>query len=267
MKWCVCRRSGYSNNYDLDPKKMVCKLAAKTRNENAMKGKGMNAINLSRDGCQARSIVEILAYLSKHAIPRSSTGSVDMDYEDDCDYLATETLFSPMGLTLYGVESRALRGRNMMKRELMATGPLIIIMRLTEEFSQFTGKLFNTDKFSYLDRNGEVLKPGVVAPESEWNNHFMVVVGWATTSEGVSAWVVLNSWGAIYEKSVHTSMMDTSGNEKGQFTMGTMIAMDLDGPGKLEITNRIAYMIGTPMATDLRESYYKVDPKSVVPVT
>ncbi len=218
---------------------IVCKFALRTRNEKVLEGKRGQKIDLSQDGCQARSIVEVLSFLSTRALPRSSASTAEHDDRDDCDNYSNEILYSPLGLTLSGVESRAVRGRVRMQREMMATGPLIIIMRLTEEFSTFTGSLFNPSTHTYLDRDGKTLSPSLSSSlsEKDWNNHFLVAVGWAKTEDGTSAWIVMNSWGEIYPMNEITKGMNIAKGKEGK-TIGTMIAMNADGKGMLEITTR-----------------------------
>ncbi len=160
--------------------------------------------------------------------------------------------------------------------ESLRSGPVVATIRLTWEFQEFTGSLFNPegkqtfcreskegDKNDYCDPTktpasdtAQLNQQKSDAPDDTWYNHFVTLHGWGVKN-GVKYWVVETSWGRIYDNDPE---VDNNGagkaykpffyrfDEKGEKRTihdkknhFVLIADRVAGKGGLEMTTRDVY--------------------------
>jgi hypothetical protein len=135
---------------------------------------------------------------------------------------------------------KAAKGWKKMKRVVFEQTAISIIVRLTKEFIDFTGGIFNPDTFTFLAAGDTDKVIPATAPEAEWYNHFMAMVGYGVTKQGLEYAIVQNSWGLIYSGEGWIDKKYEDNYKSGGLTNFFALAVDAAGPGKLETTNRVS---------------------------
>jgi hypothetical protein len=151
------------------------------------------------------------------------------------------------------------------KRRIRAGGPVIGTIRLTWEFLNFDGSLFNppgkqtfcrlfktgdpddfcdprkSARWDKAQRDQQKMQPEGMSRDDfmeTWYNHFVVLHGWGKNAGGVEYWVVENSWGHMYENDPSLANNGIGENYVSGRNAFLLIANRVAGAGGLEITSR-----------------------------
>jgi hypothetical protein len=158
--------------------------------------------------------------------------SVEANRDDNDDRKRTGFYFAAHKTAL------GVGGLSRWKRSLVTNGPLVLIMRLTQQMYDFKGDFFcPTEELQFHGSDGSPIAQN--APKETWGNHFVVMDGYGVDPARGEYILVQNSWGEIYDLGKLPESYSASYQKSSFFKICTSIL----GANKLEMTTRIGYEI------------------------